>query len=234
MYASVLGRFWSVDPLFAQYPWNSTYAFAENRVIDGKDLEGKEYYAVRADVDRTGTVLTIVDYTQTEAGYGPLGPGVQYNVTHYDDEGNWVSTERRFDKNYHGVYQGPNNPKEYWKIPDEKGNYQDWYGLSPVDETDANAKQHDLDYDKVNAAGIGGVLSNKTKSADEAYIGRANKTIAKYKSGKNDDITGKPVTKEAANAARVGKVGFKITTFFKRSPKTSSDELPKTSSEKEK
>ncbi|HXH18858.1 MAG TPA: RHS repeat-associated core domain-containing protein [Chitinophagales bacterium] len=38
-----IGRFWSVDPLAASYPWNSTYAFAENRVIDGIDLEGLEY-----------------------------------------------------------------------------------------------------------------------------------------------------------------------------------------------
>jgi RHS repeat-associated protein len=38
-----IGRFLSVDPLFASYPWNSTYAFAENRVIDGKDLEGLEW-----------------------------------------------------------------------------------------------------------------------------------------------------------------------------------------------
>jgi len=37
------GRFWSVDPLAADYPWNSTYAFAENRPIDGIDLEGKEW-----------------------------------------------------------------------------------------------------------------------------------------------------------------------------------------------
>jgi RHS repeat-associated protein len=37
------GRFSSVDPLAASYPWNSAYAFAENRVIDGKDLEGLEY-----------------------------------------------------------------------------------------------------------------------------------------------------------------------------------------------
>ena len=27
-----LGRFLSVDPLEAEYPWNSTYAFSENRV----------------------------------------------------------------------------------------------------------------------------------------------------------------------------------------------------------
>jgi RHS repeat-associated protein len=36
-------RFLSIDPLHKDYPWNSTYAFAENRVIDGIDLEGLEY-----------------------------------------------------------------------------------------------------------------------------------------------------------------------------------------------
>ena len=44
MYDTRIGRFWSVDPLRNDYPWNSTYAFAENRVIDGIDLEGKEYF----------------------------------------------------------------------------------------------------------------------------------------------------------------------------------------------
>jgi|GEM_PF-2231536 len=37
------GRFISYDPLAQKYPWNSPYAFAENRVIDGIDLEGKEW-----------------------------------------------------------------------------------------------------------------------------------------------------------------------------------------------
>jgi RHS repeat-associated protein len=46
MHDARLGRFWSVDPLAAKYPWNSTYAFAENRVIDGFDLEGLEYISV--------------------------------------------------------------------------------------------------------------------------------------------------------------------------------------------
>jgi len=40
---SSIGRFLSVDPLAASYPWNSPYAFSENRVIDGIDLEGREY-----------------------------------------------------------------------------------------------------------------------------------------------------------------------------------------------
>jgi len=37
-----IGRFWSVDPLSKEYPWNSTYAFAENDVIRAMDLEGLE------------------------------------------------------------------------------------------------------------------------------------------------------------------------------------------------
>jgi RHS repeat-associated protein len=44
MYDSRIGKFLSVDPLSNNYPWNSTYAFAENRIIDGIDLEGTEYY----------------------------------------------------------------------------------------------------------------------------------------------------------------------------------------------
>ncbi len=38
-----LGRFLSIDPLAPEYPWNSPYAFSENRVIDGVELEGLEY-----------------------------------------------------------------------------------------------------------------------------------------------------------------------------------------------
>jgi RHS repeat-associated protein len=38
-----IGRFFAVDPLAASYPWNSVYAFSENRVIDGIDLEGREF-----------------------------------------------------------------------------------------------------------------------------------------------------------------------------------------------
>lgn len=35
-----IGRFLSIDPLAPDYPWNSTYAFSENRVIDAVELLG--------------------------------------------------------------------------------------------------------------------------------------------------------------------------------------------------
>ena len=37
-----LGRFFAVDPLSTEYPWNSPYAFSENNVIHAFELEGLE------------------------------------------------------------------------------------------------------------------------------------------------------------------------------------------------
>ena len=44
MHDPKVGRFFSVDPLTASYPWNSPYAFSENQVIDAIELEGLEKY----------------------------------------------------------------------------------------------------------------------------------------------------------------------------------------------
>jgi len=41
-----IGRFLSVDPLAPNYPHNSPYAFSENRVIDGVELEGLEFLRI--------------------------------------------------------------------------------------------------------------------------------------------------------------------------------------------
>ncbi len=54
-----IGRFWSVDPLFKTYPWNSTYAFAENDVIRYIDLEGKEKGTQKGEVTKYGYKLPI-------------------------------------------------------------------------------------------------------------------------------------------------------------------------------
>src|SRR5690606_7320922 len=50
-----VGRFFTRDPLFKTYPWNSDYAFSENRVIDSGELEGLERYFA-ADGSRMGQV----------------------------------------------------------------------------------------------------------------------------------------------------------------------------------
>lgn len=63
-----IGRFFAVDPLAPQYPHNSPYAFSENRVIDGVELEGLEYKNMTnlGQVYRTkewGTITNTFDFT---------------------------------------------------------------------------------------------------------------------------------------------------------------------------
>ncbi len=42
MHDTRLGRFFAVDPLASSFPWNSSYAFSENRLLDAIELEGLE------------------------------------------------------------------------------------------------------------------------------------------------------------------------------------------------
>ncbi len=48
------GRFISIDPLAEDYRYNGVYNFAENRVIDGNELEGLEWQPVNADGNKVG------------------------------------------------------------------------------------------------------------------------------------------------------------------------------------
>ncbi|MDN4030186.1 DUF6443 domain-containing protein [Chryseobacterium gambrini] len=52
-YMPDVGRFFNIDPLAESFPYNSTYAFAENRVVDGRELEGLEWVASRNLEDKT-------------------------------------------------------------------------------------------------------------------------------------------------------------------------------------
>ncbi|WP_162128579.1 RHS repeat-associated core domain-containing protein [Flavobacterium phycosphaerae] len=52
-----IGRFFAIDPLTAKYPWNSPYAFSENRVIDRVELEGLE--AAKVTISGRATFLIV-------------------------------------------------------------------------------------------------------------------------------------------------------------------------------
>lgn len=207
----------SVDPLAKEYPWNSTYAFAENRVIDGLDLEGLEYATFHILTNlKTGKVTAInvkKDYELKDKN--TQGPGVKYV---YIDQSTGLPFRTDWSVNMHGIYQGPNNPQ----LPKEGESYTkkyDNYDLAPIDETDASAKQHDIDYDDVPPNGIKGILgifSSKSSNANRDYIKRADRTINKGPNEK-DDITGKPVTKETKKAAEFGKRWFERAERFKES-----------------
>ncbi|HWK02982.1 MAG TPA: RHS repeat-associated core domain-containing protein [Puia sp.] len=82
VYDPRVGRFLSVDPLGTQYPWNSSYAYAENDVIRSTDLDGLEKYLITTtnSTDKNGSAvqsrhLTINPHTE-QWGKGLIG--------HYD------------------------------------------------------------------------------------------------------------------------------------------------------
>jgi len=59
-----LGKFFSVDPLFISFPWNSPYAFASNRIIDKIELEGAETGVPSYFREGTGYTTAIDAYSE--------------------------------------------------------------------------------------------------------------------------------------------------------------------------
>ncbi len=83
---SRIGRFWSIDPLSDKYPWNSPFAFSENRTIDGIELEGLE--VVLLGVNNAAAIglggqgeAGIVFGPDGVFGYGAAAIGFETNVS---------------------------------------------------------------------------------------------------------------------------------------------------------
>jgi RHS repeat-associated protein len=80
-----IGRFLSVDPLAPDYPHNSPYAFSENRVIDGVELEGLEWESVKDDQGNVTEVQLNVDL-QTEGLTNAQVEAYKAGMVSYFDE----------------------------------------------------------------------------------------------------------------------------------------------------
>jgi len=91
-----VGRFFAVDPLNQNFPWNSSYAFSENRLIDGLELEGLQVVhitksnTVRAGIGGTGGGgLAIDQYGVWVTGHLGISVGTSagysntFSVTNY-------------------------------------------------------------------------------------------------------------------------------------------------------
>jgi len=64
-YDPAIGRFFNVDPLAEDYVYNGPYNFAENRVIDGIELEGLEWKSVKDDDGNTSLTLNVQLYNDS-------------------------------------------------------------------------------------------------------------------------------------------------------------------------
>ena len=109
IYSPGLGKFLSVDPLTEEYPWNSTYAFAENDVIRAIDIEGAEKYIKTNYKNVTGLIYktSIQCITNNQTGkaielnfHNAVGKLTTYDVYESDQYDNGKIVDIKRDKNY--------------------------------------------------------------------------------------------------------------------------------------
>ena len=109
-----VGRFLSLDPLAPQYPHNSPYAFSENRVIDGVELEGAEY--LRYDESmielRYGRLFIKLENLSRIArrDFKRVHPNYQYFYHHLKINAGQLTTplfvEKTIQKDYAAIFRG--------------------------------------------------------------------------------------------------------------------------------
>jgi RHS repeat-associated protein len=105
IYNPKVAKFLSVDPLAREFPWNSTYAFAENDVIRSIDLEGRERSIVIYDFSSDKITKTKLDLPKS----GSLGNGVLVQSNHGGETAFYYGNDipnaniTSFKKAYEGV-----------------------------------------------------------------------------------------------------------------------------------
>ncbi len=80
MYDPRSGRFFAIDPIAAKYPHNSSYAFSENRVIDGVELEGLEFLPINRSDD-----IKRAEVAYLKATFEATVDGIVYFLTNADE-----------------------------------------------------------------------------------------------------------------------------------------------------
>lgn len=187
-----IGRFLQMDPLSDDYRYQSPYIFSENRVTDGRELEGLEYVSIHHYANGYNGIKRFYQSSDEEinrrggttrgiynsASYGPLGKGVVHY--YYNSKGIMQSEKTRWEQQqkgsssdfkYHGLYSGPGC---ITKDGTANGPNYD-FTMQPLDWADAIAKKHDKDY--VDATGTGekyaGFLEDvRTLKADRDMVAR--------------------------------------------------------------
>jgi RHS repeat-associated protein len=242
-----ISRFLSSDPIGSKFPHNSPYAFSENRVIDGIDLEGSEYVHYFVFLNNDGTLLSKVSvqdfrgmtdaqiksvhgmgseefYKKYSESFGEKGRGTQYTYFTSATDGGWIQSASSFDETggvaSHGHYYGGGGPSAAGTMP--KGppgapwagvpgsDKNKWtYEEKPIDEVDALARQHDMDYDSAEVsdwlkdpAGIPADL--KFVSELSQFLDRASQK------GYKDSFTGRAPSRESIESARFAMSAFML------------------------
>lgn len=117
IYNPALGKFLSVDPLTHEFPWNSTYAFAENDVIRAIDLEGAEkgfviYSPIQ--MDKIKCAFEVNNYKEVMRI-------IKYALSH-----DWVDNKGKKSDYHKRLYEKLKGGNHRYKIPNDKSARIDW------------------------------------------------------------------------------------------------------------
>jgi hypothetical protein len=104
-----------VDPLTAKYPYNSPYAFSENRVVDGIELEGLEVVALND--DSRNVVLKSVEFMfGANNGFSLENNYLKYNSS---SATNTLNSEQQIAFNYFMLIVNTNHTQTTFKANKE-------------------------------------------------------------------------------------------------------------------
>jgi RHS repeat-associated protein len=197
IYDPRLGRFLSVDPLMKEYPWNSTYAFAENDVVRCIDLEGAEkhvqtfFYTLSS--GQTVSKVISNDYVQAK-GTVNVGTLLGLGTPTTDEE-----DAARYIVQYHNLpsdgtfsffeFSSELNKQKYarYDYTDANGRTQSQYfSAEIVDKTfegyrtshERNARVLNIYASLANLAGLGALLKSELKAASSEFKAAINETKA--------------------------------------------------------
>lgn len=247
-----LGRFLSVDPLAKEFAHNSPYAFSENRVIDGIELEGAEYVHYYVFLKNDGKTLidkvAVEDfrgmsseqiarthgmgstefYKKYSESFGEKGRGVQYSYFIEGDDGRFISGGSRFEKSgelfSHGLYYGAGGPSQQGdRSYIPAGTPGNSFEYSESPIDQVDALARIHDM-SYDAVGAEDFHSDpKGLAADIAFVAGLKSYLEQAtQEGYKDPYTNKAASREAINSARIAIVAFE--TIIANKKKNSSDD----------
>lgn len=203
-----LGRFFAVDPLTANYPWNSPYAFSENDVIRAIELEGAEKKVI-VNYYRNGLQIS----SKLKVIKNEKGKLVERNLKGRPDEyevavidvNNGVPNPPKFRKNLNPTEEAALNKliktsKESFTFKDQSGD-----GSS---KTTYNADTYSTDLP----------FSQNISDNQELYDGginySLNKAIEKNKDFNTENVTSIKISLNPESADLIGKAKKDILQSF--------------------
>ncbi len=163
-----IGRFFNIDPLADKYVYNSPYAFSENRVIDGRELEGLEWVSTKdGDGKTTGYMWDPKNaYTTDQDGNQVLKEGYYNQAIFFSENGTFDKDSKyNIGSSTATVYKADGTTETF-----DASTYpsdQDSYATVPEGDYEATVGLHKGSYTALRVHDVG-------NTQDRIELGEAN------------------------------------------------------------